>query len=221
LELKKEGRNTTMCFRHLHRQAGGFFFVVFHKVGKEDYSKAPSKGYCASQNRYYYGYKLHTICSIKGFVCVIYPHERKKRISPLSKNELMRSMIRRAIKNRHLVFAYVLADSWFSSSDNMLFIHKERKHFLMDMKSNRLCTFGTEDRNKGKWSSLDKLSVKAEHPVKIWLKDLEISVLLCKHVFTDKDGSTGEMYLVTNHLKLRPEEFKTLYKKLLECGRIS
>ncbi|KAA6341014.1 hypothetical protein EZS27_011144 [termite gut metagenome] len=29
------------------------------KAGREDYSKAPSKGYCASQNRYYYGYKLH------------------------------------------------------------------------------------------------------------------------------------------------------------------
>ncbi|KAA6307959.1 hypothetical protein EZS27_040367, partial [termite gut metagenome] len=38
------------------------------KVGKEDYFKAPSKGYCASQNRYYYGYKLHAVCSIKGIV---------------------------------------------------------------------------------------------------------------------------------------------------------
>ncbi|KAA6344532.1 hypothetical protein EZS27_007847 [termite gut metagenome] len=73
--------------------------------------------------------------------------------------------------------------------------------------------FGTEDRNKGKWSSLDKVSIRAEHPVEIWLKGLEIPVLLCKHVFTNKDGSRGEMYLVTNNLELRPEEFKTLYKR--------
>ncbi|KAA6317879.1 hypothetical protein EZS27_032036 [termite gut metagenome] len=36
------------------------------KVGKEDYSKAPSKGYCASQNRYYYGYKLPCRMLYKG-----------------------------------------------------------------------------------------------------------------------------------------------------------
>ncbi|KAA6350470.1 hypothetical protein EZS27_002197 [termite gut metagenome] len=62
---------------------------------------------------------------------------KEKCISPLSKNELMRSMIKQAIKNQHLVFGYVLADSWFSSSQNTLFIHKEKKHLLMDMKSNR------------------------------------------------------------------------------------
>jgi hypothetical protein len=38
------------------------------KVGKADYTTAPSKGYCASQDRYYYGYKLHAVCSINGVV---------------------------------------------------------------------------------------------------------------------------------------------------------
>ena len=41
----------------------------------------------------------------------------------------------------------------------------------------------------------------------------EIEVLLCKFVFTNKDGSTGEMYLVSNDLKLSAENFQTLYKK--------
>ena len=45
------------------------------------------------------------------------------------------------------------------------------------------------------------------------LKDLEIPVLLCKPVFTNRDGSTGEMYLVSNNFELSIEEFKTLYKK--------
>ena len=26
----------------------------------------PAKGYCASQKTYYYGYKLHAVCSLKG-----------------------------------------------------------------------------------------------------------------------------------------------------------
>ena len=37
-------------------------------IGKNDYKKAPSMGYCASQYRYYFGYKLHILCGIRGVV---------------------------------------------------------------------------------------------------------------------------------------------------------
>jgi hypothetical protein len=36
------------------------------KVCKEDYHTAPEKGFCASQNMWFYGYKLHGTCSISG-----------------------------------------------------------------------------------------------------------------------------------------------------------
>ncbi len=36
------------------------------KICKEDYLSAPDKGYCASQQMYYYGYKLHAVCSLNG-----------------------------------------------------------------------------------------------------------------------------------------------------------
>ena len=138
---------------------------------------------------------------------------KEKRQSPVTKNEMMRSMIEQTIKNQHLKFRYVLTDSWFASSDNMLFIHKVKKFFVMDIKSNRLCMFSTEDRNKGQWISLDKLPLQPEQPVKVWIKDLAIAVVLCKFVFTNKDGSTGEMYLVSNDWELSAEKFRTLYKK--------
>ena len=35
-------------------------------ICKEDEFSSPDKGYCASQGSYYYGYKLHGICSING-----------------------------------------------------------------------------------------------------------------------------------------------------------
>ena len=38
------------------------------QVGKTDFEKAPSIGYCASQDRYYFGYKLHILCGIRGVV---------------------------------------------------------------------------------------------------------------------------------------------------------
>jgi DNA-binding MarR family transcriptional regulator len=39
-----------------------------NQVGKTDFEKAPSIGYCASQERYYFGYKLHILCGIRGVV---------------------------------------------------------------------------------------------------------------------------------------------------------
>ncbi len=37
-------------------------------MGKTDYSKAPSFGYCASQKTHYYGYKLHVLCGLSGVI---------------------------------------------------------------------------------------------------------------------------------------------------------
>jgi len=38
------------------------------KMGKDNYEKAPNIGYCASQRRYYYGYKLHAVCGLSGVI---------------------------------------------------------------------------------------------------------------------------------------------------------
>jgi hypothetical protein len=36
------------------------------KICKIDYETSPDKGFCASQQMYYYGYKLHAVCSLNG-----------------------------------------------------------------------------------------------------------------------------------------------------------
>ncbi len=36
------------------------------KICKEAFYSAPDKGFCASQNMHYYGYKIHAVCSIEG-----------------------------------------------------------------------------------------------------------------------------------------------------------
>ena len=39
------------------------------KMGQTgDFSKAPDFGYCASQNTYYFGYKLHAVCGLSGVI---------------------------------------------------------------------------------------------------------------------------------------------------------
>lgn len=39
-----------------------------NKMGKENEYSMPDKGYCASQSKYYYGYKLHAVCSPSGVI---------------------------------------------------------------------------------------------------------------------------------------------------------
>lgn len=36
------------------------------RICKEELYSMPAKGYCASQKMYYYGYKLHAVCSLQG-----------------------------------------------------------------------------------------------------------------------------------------------------------
>ena len=36
------------------------------KICKNDFQTAPDKGFCASQNSWFYGYKLHGVCTVSG-----------------------------------------------------------------------------------------------------------------------------------------------------------
>jgi hypothetical protein len=55
---------------------------------------------------------------------------KEKRQSAVSKNEMMRSMITQSIDKQHLPIKYVLADSRFSSSDNMFFYPQVKEIFF-------------------------------------------------------------------------------------------
>ena len=62
---------------------------------------------------------------------------RVKRKSEVSKNQLLRQMLRTCQQNR-LRYRYVLADSWFSAKENLLCIRQDlKKHFIVALKSNR------------------------------------------------------------------------------------
>ena len=138
--------------------------------------------------------------------------KKVKRVSPISKNELMRQMIAQSIANG-LIFKHILADSWFASVENMTFINQKKKYFIFDMQSNRMVALSENDRNKGHWTSINELFVSNNIPVKVWLKDLDFPVLMTKQFFTNKDGSTGIRFLVSNDFNLTDDEFTTTYKK--------
>jgi IS4 transposase len=107
----------------------------------------------------------------------------------------------------------LLADSWYSSAENMRFIAKREKAFIFELKENRLVTGSERNRNIGAFERLGHMILPEGKPMKVWIKGLEFPVLLFKQVFTNKDGTHGQRFLVTNDLTLSDEQFMALYKK--------
>ena len=138
--------------------------------------------------------------------------KKEKRASSVTKNELMQQMITQSISNG-LIFKYILADTWFASSDNMRFIASKNKFFIFDLQSNRSTSLSEDNRKKGSWTNISELDIPNNVPVKVWLKDLEFPILVTKQVFTNKDFSTGVRFLVSNDFGLTNELFTTIYKK--------
>jgi hypothetical protein len=137
---------------------------------------------------------------------------QEKRKSPITKNEMMQEMISRQIRN-NVQFGYILADSWYSSTENMKFIEKKGKTFIFELKDNRLVTTREEYRERGQFERVDQLIIPEGKPVKVWLKDLKFSIVLFKQVFRNKDKTQGIRFLVSNDVTLTGGQFKTLYKK--------
>jgi len=49
--------------------------------------------------------------------------------------------------------------------------------------------------------------------LKGWIKGLEFPILLHRQLFTNKDGSMGILYLITNDLDLTSTKMETIYQK--------
>jgi DDE superfamily endonuclease len=148
--------------------------------------------------------------------------KKEHRKSKVTKNELLQKMVLQA-KENGLSFKYVLADTWFASSDNMRFIDKEKRYFVFDIKDNRSFILFTESpksyptklKTSGlSWSSISSLQIEDGIAVKVWLKDLDLVVIITKQVFRNEAGElTGCRYLVSNDLSLSASELIGLYQK--------
>jgi len=138
---------------------------------------------------------------------------KEKRRSDTTKNEHYREMLAQCIQNQ-IPFRYVLNDSWFASAENMRCVKLDhQKEFIMAMKKNRKVALSVEDKAKGRFQSLESLHLPEETPMTIFLEAVSFPVNVMRQGFTNKDGSTGERYLVTSDLGLKADEIATIYKK--------
>lgn len=136
----------------------------------------------------------------------------EKRKSTVTKNEQLRDMLKVCCQNK-LKWRYALADSWFSSSENMQYVHKQlMKYFIFALKSNRLVALSREDKAKGRYTRIDSIGW-SEVPIQGWVKGLGFPVLFHRQVFTNKDGSIGTLYLISNDLTATQTTLETIYQK--------
>jgi hypothetical protein len=110
-------------------------------------------------------------------------------------------------------FGYILADSWFASVENMRFIEKKRKKFIVEVNDNRLVAGDERERKQGRFVRIDRMGISDGEPVPVYLKDLRFPVILYKQALKNKDGTEGVRYLVTNDGTMEGGRFETLYKR--------
>jgi len=133
--------------------------------------------------------------------------------SPKTKNEIARQMIG-SILQKQIPLRYVLADTWFSSAENMLFIkQKAKKDFVIPLKSNRNVFLSDPSAKAGKPVKLSSLDFGTDATVTLYLESVPFALLVHRQVFTHEDGSEGVLYLCTSDLSLTASSLQALYQK--------
>jgi hypothetical protein len=138
---------------------------------------------------------------------------RWQRKSLQTKNEHYRKMLAACAKNQ-IEFGYVLNDVWYAASENMSFVKEElRKESIMPLKTNRKVALSLEDKRRGAYERVSSLELEEDTTLKVYLEQLEFSVLLAKQVFKNEDGSEGVLYLVCSDLTLDHERIAAIYQR--------
>ena len=136
---------------------------------------------------------------------------KQKRKASKTKNELFREMIRACADKCR--FDYVLADSWFSSVENMQVLKGElNANFIFALKSNRKVASSNQDKQNKLYINIESLQ-PGQQTVEVWLEELDFPLLLTKQVFKNEDDTVGELYLACSDLNLSYELITTIYKK--------
>ena len=136
---------------------------------------------------------------------------RQKHKSSRTKNEMFREMVGRCTEQMSI--DYVLADSWYSSEENMRAIKQDMgTDFILALKNNRKVALSIEDKQSDTYISIGSLQL-GQQAVEVWVEGLDFPLSLVKQVFKDEDDTVGELYLGCSDLNLSYVQITTIYKK--------
>lgn len=138
---------------------------------------------------------------------------RDKWVSPQTKNELACELMKRTVQ-KQIPFRFVLADLWFASADNMVFIkQKLQKEFILPLKSNRRVAWSESDRNRGRWHKLESLELKPGSSRVLYLEGVPFPLQVSRQVFRNEDGQEGSLVLACSDLTQSASSLFTIYQK--------
>lgn len=112
-----------------------------------------------------------------------------------------------------LMYRSLIADSWFCCKRTLEFIDQSGKKFIFGIKSNRIVYKTKEDRKKGNRAKLSEVDLEEGHIVPVYLNSLDFQVYVMKRIFTNKNGTQGTLYLVTNDADSTAEDLYNTYQR--------
>ena len=126
-----------------------------------------------------------------------------KRKSSISKNELVRERLKILMQHNRLQVQYIVWDSWFSAKENMELVKETlKKDFVAAIKANRLVALSEQEKREGRFVAVSEVDITAAQCRLVYLKGVDFPVVLTKQIFTNKDGSSGILYLVSSDTSL-------------------
>ena len=131
--------------------------------------------------------------------------------SPLTKNEMLRAMLR--VAQQQVAYRYLLADSWYASAENMNQVRALGHDFIFALPTSRTAALSERGRGNGEFQALDTLAFPDRQPLRVWLRGVAEAVLVVRQVFINKDGSQGVLYLVSSDTRLTWEQVTIIYQK--------
>jgi hypothetical protein len=139
---------------------------------------------------------------------------KEKRKAEVNKNELFRNNFNQLMKN-HVKIDYTLFDIWYGSVDNFNLINSHKQRYICPLKSNRKLALSLGEKKQGKWYKLEEITnqLETQTTLPVWLESCTHMSYLTKQVFTNKDGSSVTMYLITNDQNLTKTQIHTIYQR--------
>ena len=108
--------------------------------------------------------------------------KKARRKSEITKNEMLREMLTTCIRNG-LKFHFVLFERWFSSKENFNFIRQKEKHFISEVKNNRLIATSKENKINKRFTRIDEVDLPENTLIQGWLKGHDEPLLFVRQVF--------------------------------------
>ena len=131
--------------------------------------------------------------------------------SEFTKNEYLQQML--SIAQQQVQYGYLLADSWYSSADNMNDVLSLKHHFIFALQTSRTVALSEMARSQGQFQALDALTFPDKGALTVYLRAVKQAVRVVKQLFSNKDGSQGTLYLVSSDTSLDYEQMTAIYQR--------